>query len=147
SPFTTASGGRALVVAVVDPIGMTRRGQEHSVYAGETLPAGFASLPPAALRAAREIANAFSLRMRLADVQSPSVQFRAIELFDCSIRCGGVAHFHKCKTTRASRVTTLDQVNPIHGAITFKQSPDARFGRAESKVSNENVSQNILLRS
>jgi hypothetical protein len=111
-------------------------------YVGETLPAGFASLPPAALRAARETAPTFSLRTRLVDIQSSSVQFRAIKRADGLIRLSGVAHFHKCKPTGATSVTIRHQVYAIHGAITFKQGPDGRFPRVESKVANKNVFQN-----
>src|SRR5262249_4983636 len=90
----------------------------------------------------REAAPTFSLRTRLVDVQSPSVQFRAIERSDCLIRLGGVAHFDKRKPTGATCVTIRHQIYSIHGAITFKQGTDARFGRAESKVANKNVFQN-----
>jgi hypothetical protein len=86
---------------------------------GSRLPAGFPPLTSAALRAARETAppSVFG-RASLTFKARPS-NSAPLSCFDCLIRLGGVAHFHKRKPMRASSVTIPDQVNPVHGAITF----------------------------
>jgi hypothetical protein len=105
------------------------------------LPAG---LTPGTATVAAQAATATSLSFGpgLVYLHSAPVQFCTVQSFDCLIRRGRIAHFHKGEATRATGVSVRHQVHPIHGAITFEHCTNARFRRAEIQIANKDVLQN-----
>src|SRR5205823_2386022 len=81
----------------------------------------------------------FGLGTSFVHVERAAVQIPSVESVDGRITLGVVAHFNESKTTWLSGIAISDNVDPIHGAISFKKRADRLLRRAKTEISYKNI--------
>jgi hypothetical protein len=71
------------------------------------------------------------------DVQGAAAELFAVQSRDSFLGFGGIGHFYKGESARASGVTVGDQADLIDFAMRFKQGPQFRFRGAVREIANK----------
>src|SRR5581483_5010252 len=129
----------------------TARVRGTSGMSGATLPARLARLasvsaiviavaaPRTTLEAAARAAATLGLGTRFVYRQRSPAHLFAVEGGNGCFRRTVVRHLHESETPRASGVAIRNHGCAVHGPVWLKPSTQLCFGRAESKISDENL--------
>jgi hypothetical protein len=119
----------------------------------DAAPVTLLSLPASATAAtvstaAAAIATAEStlrLGTRFVDIESPAIEFPAVQTIDCGVRFRIDAHLDEGEATGLPGIAVGDDVDTVDGAVRIEHGTKRIFRRSETEISNKNVFQGFLV--